>query len=138
LFCGFRYATTKQSTTKPQLFAALSVFMIIDFFISVVIGIPVIFISVVAYVHVLLAIAKVFSGIIKFVISMMVYLVFALIVALPMFYLISQNQPAVQESIYSLIAVIFSYCLIMAPAFYYLGKVKIKELQIAGYFLPRR
>jgi len=102
------------------------------------IGMPVMFIATSIYIRLLLGIAHVFSGSIKFVLGMALYLIFTVLVVSPLFYLISENQPAVQESTYNLITVLFSYGLIMAPAFYYLGKVKIKALQRAGYFLPRR
>ena len=96
------------------------------------------FIATSIYIRLLLGIAHVFSGPIKFVLGMALYLIFTVLVVSPLFYLISENQPAVQESTYNLITVLFSYGLIMAPALYYLGKVKIKSLQRAGYFLPRR
>lgn len=112
--------------------------MEIELLKSVGMGIPIMFIATVMYIHLLLGIAHIFSGIGKFVLGMAVYLVFAVIVVLPLFYLIGENQPAVQQSTYSFVAVLLSYGLIMAPGMYYLGKVKIKELQRAGYFLPRR
>lgn len=120
------------------LLAALSVFMEIELLKNIGIGMPVMLAATVVYIYILLGIAQIFSGIGKFVISMAVYLIFAVIVVLPLFYLINENQPAVQQSTYNLVAVLVSYGLIMAPAIYYLGKVKIKELQRAGYFLPRR
>jgi hypothetical protein len=116
----------------------LSVIMEIELLKYIAIGMPLMFIATMVYIKLLLGIAKVTSGIPKFVLGMVVYLIFALALTMPLFYLISINQPAVQESTYSLIAVLVSYCLIVAPALYYLGKVKIKELQGAGYFLPRR
>lgn len=112
--------------------------MEIELLKNIGIGVPIIFAVVVAYIYLLLGIARVFSGIGKFVLGVGLYLIFALIVVSPLFYLIDKNQPAVQESTYNLVAVLFSYCLIMAPSIYYLGKVKIKELQRAGYFLPRK
>jgi len=112
--------------------------MEIELLKNVGIGMPVMLAAIVVYTYILLGIAQIFSGIVKFVIGMAVYLIFAVMVILPLFYLINENQPAVQQSTYNLVAVLVSYGLIMAPAMYYLGKVKIKELQRAGYFLPRR
>ncbi|PSV49857.1 hypothetical protein [Photobacterium indicum] len=105
---------------------------------SICLGIPTMFIAMVMYIYLLLGIAKVFSGAMKFMLSMMLFLVFSGVVVSPMFYLISSNQPAIQESTYTLVAVLLSYFAIMTPAVYYLVKVRIKELQRAGYFLPRR
>ncbi len=101
------------------------------------IGIPVMFIAMVVYIYLLLGITNVFSGGVKFVLGIVLYLIFAVVVVSPLMYLISLNQPTIQESMYNLVMVLFSYCLIMAPDFYYLSKVKLKELQRAGYFLPR-
>jgi hypothetical protein len=121
-----------------RLLWALSAYMGIELLKNIGIGMPIMFAAMAVYIYLLLGIARVFSGIGKFVLGMVLYLIFAVIVVLPLFYLIGQNQSAVQESTYNLVAVLFSYCLIMAPSIYYLGKVKIKELQRAGYFLPRR
>ena len=112
--------------------------MEIELLKNIGIGMPIMFSAMVVYIYLLLGIARVFNGIGKFALSMALYLVFAVIVVLPLFYLIGKNQTAVQESTYSLVAVLVSYGLIMAPAIYYLARVKIKELQRAGYFLPRR
>ena len=101
------------------------------------IGIPTMFIVMVGYIYLLLGIAKMFRGYTKFIFSMAFYLIFAVVAVSPLLYLISENQLAVQKSTYNLVAVLLSYCLIMAPALYYLCKVKIKELQRAGYFLRR-
>ena len=102
------------------------------------IGMPLMLIAMSVYIHLLLGIAKVFRGILKFALGLAVYLIFGAVLVSPFFYLASENQPAIQESTYIFVSVLLSYVLIVAPAFYYLGKVKIKELQRAGYFLPRR
>ena len=116
---------------------ALSALMEIELLKYIGIGIPAMFIAMVGYIHLLLGIAKIFRGAIKFILGMAFYLIFAVVAVSPLLYLISKNQLAVQESTYNLVAVLLSYCLIMAPALYYLCKVKIKELQRAGYFLRR-
>jgi len=116
---------------------ALSALMEIELLKYIGIGIPTMFIAMVGYIYLLLGIAKMFRGAIKFILGMAFYLIFAVVAVSPLLYLISKNQLAVQESTYNLVAVLLSYCLIMAPAFYYLGKFKIKELQRAGYFLRR-
>ena len=127
----------QRATRERSLGCSLSI-AYIELLKNVGIGMPVMLAAIVVYTYILLGIAQIFSGIVKFVIGMAVYLIFAVMVVLPLFYLINENQPAVQQSTYNLVAVLVSYGLIMAPAMYYLGKVKIKELQRAGYFLPRR
>ena len=102
------------------------------------IGAPSMFFAVVTYVYLLLGFARKLSGALKLIAGMLLYLVFAVVSVSPLFYLLSENQPGIQESTYELIAVLLAYALIMAPGMYYLGKVKIKELQRAGYFLPQR
>jgi hypothetical protein len=87
------------------------------------IGIPAMFIAMVGYIHLLLGIAKMFRGAVKFILGMGFYLIFAVMVVSP---LLSKNQLAVQDSTYNLVAILLSYCLIMAPALYYPGKVKIE------------
>lgn len=117
---------------------ALSAHMEIELLKNIIIGMPIMFFAFAAYIQILLGIAKRFKGAVKFIFGMAIYLVFAVVVTLPLFYLIQANQPSIQQSTYTLVAVLLSYGLIMAPACYYLGKVKIKELQRAGYFVPRR
>jgi len=112
--------------------------MEIELIKTIIVGMPVMLLVTAIYVYLLLGIAKIFNGLIKFIIGMVNYLAFSVVIVLPLFYLISSNQPAIKESTYTLVAVLFSYLIIMAPGLYYLGKIKLKQLQGAGYFLPRK
>ncbi|NBI56293.1 hypothetical protein [Photobacterium alginatilyticum] len=98
-------------------------------------GMPTVFIFMVIYVHLLLGVSRMFAGIVKFILGMMLYIAFSVVIVSPVTYLIRINQPAIQESNYTFLAVLLSYLIIITPAIYYLIKVKKKELQRAGYFL---
>jgi len=111
--------------------------MEIELLKSIALGIPIMFFAMVVYINLLLGIACIFGGVFKFILSMLLYIAFSIAVVLPLVYLVNQTSADEQESTYNLIAALCGYALIMAPSFYYLGKVKIKELQRAGYFLPR-
>ena len=104
----------------------------------IVLGIPVVFTVTVIYAYLLLAIARVFSGVVKFSVSMVLYLIFSFLMVCPMLYLINMNKLEIKESTTTLFAVLFGYAVMLAPAMYYLIKVKMKALQRAGYFQSRR
>lgn len=112
--------------------------MEIELLKTFVIATPTIFVATAVYIYILLSISRFYSSFAKYTLVIGLYLIFAIIIAFPLFYLIGKNQLAIRESTYNLMAVLVSYCLIMAPSLYYLSRVKIKELQRAGYFRPRR
>ena len=77
------------------------------------IGMPLIFIVMFLYIHMLLGIAKKFSGVVKFVLSTLFYFIFAAIMVAPLLLLIVVNRSAIQESMYSLVIVLLGYCCIL-------------------------
>jgi len=109
--------------------------MEIELLKTVCLGVPIMLLLMVTYLNLLLLVARMFTGIIKFIIGMMLYIVFSVVLVSPMMYLIRIIQPVIQDSKYTSLAVLLSYFIIMTPAIYYLVKVKKKELQRAGYFL---
>jgi glucan phosphoethanolaminetransferase (alkaline phosphatase superfamily) len=92
----------------------------------------------VLYAGLLLTNARLFSGIFKLTFGMAIYLLFACIFASPLFYLIREHRETSNESMVNQLLVLLSYAVIMAPSLVYLLKYKIKSLQRAGYFLPRK
>ena len=98
---------------------------------------PMILVAVFLYVYTLLIIARALSGVLKLVASLIIYLVFACVLSLPIFYLFAKYRETINESLGNLLLVLVSYVLIVAPSLVYVFKLKIKELQNAGYFLPR-
>jgi hypothetical protein len=111
--------------------------MSIEFVIYIILGIPVMLLAVASYISVLLAIAKRFTGVIKAIISAVVYFAFSGVIISPMIILGDVIQPPIQDSTSSFIIVLVGFVIITVPGMYYLSKVRIKELQKAGYFLPR-
>ncbi|KUJ83850.1 hypothetical protein AWR36_008525 [Microbulbifer flavimaris] len=110
--------------------------MIIEIFKTIAIGAPVVFVTAYAYVHLLLCIAKFSAGIVKLVLSMVVYLASCPLFVAPLIFLVDDARFAIKESTWAFGYVVAGYAAIAAPGFYYLAKIKIQELQRAGYFLP--
>ena len=109
--------------------------MEIDLLKIIVIGMSVEFVLAMIYVSSLLAIAKKFNGVNKTVLSLVVYITSSIILVLPLLYLIQRYQNEIYESNYIFMLIIVSYVMMIVPLLYYVLKVKIKELNSAGYFL---
>lgn len=89
------------------------------------------------YVKLLLWLSFTFQGSVKFTLSMMVYVVYAMMMVAPLFYMVSINLPSIQNSVLATFLVLFLYGVNMAPSLYVLTQYK-ERLQIAGYFQERR
>ena len=109
--------------------------MEIDLLKIIVIGMSIEFVLAMIYVSSLLAIAKKFDGLSKVLLSLMVYATTSIVLVLPLLYLIQRYQTEIYESNYLFILIIVSYVMMIVPLLYYVLKVKIKELNSAGYFL---
>ena len=112
--------------------------MLIELFITIFCFTPAMLASAIIYAALLLANAKIFSGVFKFTVGLSIYFIFMCIFVSPLFYLIGQYREAANKSTATLLFVLLSYAIIMAPSLAYLLKFKIRELQDAGYFLPRK
>jgi hypothetical protein len=111
--------------------------MIIEVIKTIAVGCVVTSIATYLYVHILLVIAKVSSGAIKFVLAMVPYLVISVVLVAPLVFLVSDFRFVLKESAWSMIYVLIAYGVTVFPSFYYLGKVKLIDLRKAGYFRPR-
>ena len=98
---------------------------------------PLMFVAMVIYVFLLLKVSHCFNGIIKGGVSLLLYILFVGIFLSPMYVLLINNQPEIRDSFAEIFMVLISYFIIMSPALYYLLKVKMKELQRAGYYSER-
>ncbi len=88
------------------------------------------------YVASLLYIAKVLSGVLKGIVSAIIYGFFAVLIVYPLIYLININQPELMQGDNQLlINILISYAVIVTPGFIYLFS-KIGALRSAGYFKP--
>jgi hypothetical protein len=111
--------------------------MFLDLVITITIATPIVFIFMVLYIQALLGVAKYFNGILKFILSMIFYIIFAVVLVAPLVFIIDNIRIQLNESTWYLLFMVFAYCVIVAPSFIYLKKVKLNVLQKAGYFLPR-
>jgi hypothetical protein len=111
--------------------------MYLDLVITISIATPLIFICMVLYTQALLGVARYFSGIIKFIFSMVFYLVFAVVIVTPLVFIVDDISIQLNESTWYLLLMVIAYGLILTPSFVYLKKEKLHALQKAGYFLPR-
>ncbi len=91
----------------------------------------------VLYTQALLGVARYFSGIIKFIFSMVFYLVFAVVIVTPLVFIVDDISIQLNESTWYLLLMVIAYGLILTPSFVYLKKEKLHALQKASYFLPR-
>ena len=112
--------------------------MNIEILLIVLTATPIMFVAMVLYASSLLLVARSFSGIVKAVLSMLIYLAFTMVIISPLFFMLSQYQVVIKDSMQNMAIVLFSYAIIMVPSIWYLFKYKIKALQGAGYFLPRK
>ncbi|MDK2750719.1 MAG: hypothetical protein KYX60_08625 [Halomonas meridiana] len=124
-YTAFRISTVKAS-------------MVWQILLIVAAGVPGAFLATVVYVALLLLIAKHFSGTLKVVVAMPVYVLYSVVMVAPLFYMLGQFRPEINASGLSMGIVALSWGVVVAPSMVYLGKYKIQELRNAGYFLPRR
>jgi hypothetical protein len=111
--------------------------MFLDLAITISIATPIVFVFMVLYIQALLGVARYFNGILKFLLSMVFYIIFAVVIVAPLVFLIDNIRIQLNESTWYLLLIIFAYGIIVAPSFIYLKNKKLDVLQKAGYFLPR-
>ena len=111
--------------------------MFLDSVITISIATPIVFVFMVLYIQTLLGVDRYFNGLSKFIISMVIYIIFTAVLVTPLLFLIDNIRIELKESIWYLLSAFFCYVLIVAPACIYLKAKKINELQSAGYFLPK-
>jgi len=111
--------------------------MFLDLVITVSIATPIVFIFMVLYIQALLGVARYFNGILKFLLSMIFYIIFAVVLVAPLVFIIDNIRIQLNESTWYLLFMLLAYGIIVAPSFVYLKKEKLNVLQKAGYFLPR-
>ena len=93
--------------------------------ISIVLGLTYIGLAHI-YAEALLLTSRVFSGSIKLVVSLIVYLIYSPVIVFPLIYLL--------QSINHLLFSCILYLLIIVPGMVYLKIYKLKALRNAGYF----
>jgi len=111
--------------------------MIIEVIKTIAVGCVVTSLATYLYVHTLLAIARVSSGAIKFILAMVPYLVFSVVLVAPLVFLVNDFRLVLKEGAWAVVYVLIAYAVTLFPAFYYLGKVKLVDLRRAGYFRSR-
>lgn len=104
----------------------------------VVLGTPAAFLATLCYVGALLSIAKHFSGAIKMMIALPVYVLYSVLLVAPLFYMLVKFRSGIQASNFTLAAVLVVWAVVVTPSVAYLGRYRIRELRSAGYFLPFR
>jgi hypothetical protein len=109
--------------------------MFLDLAITISIATPIVFVFMVLYIQALLGVARYFNGILKFLLSMVFYIIFAVVIVAPLVFLIDNIRIQLNESTWYLLLIIFAYGIIVAPSFIYLKNKKLDVLQKAGYFL---
>jgi len=112
--------------------------MHIELILTILCFTPAMLAAAVLYAGLLLTNARLFSGTFKLTLGIAIYLLFACIFVSPLFYLIGKHREASSESMANQLLILLSYGVIMVPSLVYLLKYKIKSLQRAGYFLPRK
>ncbi len=90
------------------------------------------------YVGSLLSIARHFSGALKMLIALPVYVLYSMVLVAPLFYMLGEFRPEMQTSNLNLSAVLVAWGVVVIPSVFYLGRYRIQELRNAGYFLPPR
>src|SRR5690554_931319 len=109
--------------------------MVWQMLLIVAAGVPGAFLATVVYVALLLLIAKHFSGILKVVVAMPVYILYSVVMVAPLFYMLGEFRTEINASGLNVGIVALSWGVVVAPSMLYLGKYKIQELRNAGYFL---
>ena len=118
--------------------ASVKVSMVWQILLVVVVGVPGAFLATMVYVGALLRIAKHFSGAIKMLIALPIYVLYSVVLVSPLFYMLGQFRPEIQASNLYYAGVLFVWAVVVIPSVVYLGKYRIYELRRAGYFLPSR
>ncbi len=104
----------------------------------VVVGMPAAFLATLGYVGALLSIAKCFSGAVKMLIALSVYVLYSVLLVAPLFYMLGQFRAQIQASNLHFAGVLLAWAVVVIPSVVYLGKYRLYELRRAGYFLPSR
>tara|TARA_R110001599_G_scaffold351322_1_gene582905 strand:- start:125 stop:499 length:375 start_codon:yes stop_codon:yes gene_type:complete len=117
---------------------SVKVSMVWQILLIVVVGVPGAFLATLGYVGALLSIAKHFSGAIKMLIALPVYVLYSVVLVAPLFYMLGQFRPEIQASNLYFAGVLLAWAVVVIPSVVYLGKYRIYELRRAGYFLPSR
>ncbi|MBE94268.1 MAG: hypothetical protein CMG89_04320 [Marinobacter sp.] len=112
--------------------------MIWQILLVVVVGVPGAFLATLGYVGALLRIAKHFSGALKFLIALPIYILYSVVMVAPLIYMLGQFRSGIQSSNLYLAAVLVAWAVVVIPSVVYLGKYRVHELRRAGYFLPAR
>ena len=110
--------------------------MILELLLKTAIGMGVLYLLAIAYVSILLGIARSLSSAARALAAFITYLVFAAVLVAPLLYLLDQYQVKIGQSWGVLAAVMASYLLIAMPAVFYVLRRK-PELQQAGFFERR-
>ena len=118
--------------------SALKLPMVWQILLIVVVAVPGAFLATLGYVGALLSIAKHFSGAIKMLIALPVYVLYSVVLVAPLFYMLGQFRQAIQASNLYFVGVLLAWVVVVIPSVFYLGKYRIHELRRAGYFLPSR
>ncbi len=103
---------------------------------TIIISTPLVFLATILYVNLLLGIANVFGGGLKFILSMCTYALYNVVIVAPFLVLLwdVREAIAVTHAYWQIVIAFISYFAVMYPSFKYLFKTKIESLQRAGYF----
>lgn len=112
--------------------------MVWQILLIVVVGVPGALLATLGYVGALLSIAKHFSGAIKMLMALPVYVLYSVVLVAPLFYMLGRFRPEIQASNLYFAGVLLAWTVVVIPSVVYLGKYRIYELRRAGYFLPSR
>ena len=108
--------------------------MTTDLALRILVMTPLSYLGFMLYVYFLLVIARKFSGILKGIIASLLYGLFAVVVVLPLIYLLNVYHPQISHGNNILLfGVIAGYFLVVAPGSYYLFR-HLGPLRDAGYF----
>jgi len=132
LHCAFGFISW------ARMLQALKLPMVWQILLIVVVAVPGAFLATLGYVGALLSIAKHFSGAIKMLIALPVYVLYSVVLVAPLFYMLGQFRQAIQASNLYFVGVLLAWVVVVIPSVFYLGKYRIHELRRAGYFLPSR
>src|SRR5690606_27930338 len=92
---------------------SVKVSMIWQILLIVVAGVPGAFLATLGYVGALLSIAKHFSGAIKMLIALPVYVLYSVVLVSPLFYMLGQFRPEIQASDLYFAGVLFAWAVVV-------------------------
>lgn len=108
-----------------------------EFFLRSFISIVLVSLAAVGYAHGLIWLGTHLSGWLKQAVATVLYIIFAAVaVVFPFVYVISSAKGVVLDGWGYFPAVFIAWILSMAPAFYYISKIKIRDLRAVGFFMP--